>query len=81
MLTKIYLSVKGRGQVFTEKLRNELDVKMAETFEICNILANIPNPKNTGRGAIPTFFGYHHIQLCGVSLSTAWGVRKADTSI
>jgi hypothetical protein len=41
----------------------------------------IPNPKNTGRGAIPTFFGYHHIQLCGVSLSTAWDVHKADTSI
>jgi hypothetical protein len=38
---------------------------------------DIPNPENTGRGAIPTFFGYHHIQLCGVSLSTVWGVREA----
>jgi hypothetical protein len=41
----------------------------------------IPNLKNTGHGALPTFFGYHHIKLCGVSLSTAWGVREADTSI
>jgi hypothetical protein len=45
------------------------------------MLAIIPNPKNTGREAIPTCFGYHHIKLCGVSLSTAWGVREADTSI
>jgi hypothetical protein len=41
----------------------------------------IPNPKNTGRGAIPTFFGYHHIQLCGVSPSTVWGVRKVKAKL
>jgi hypothetical protein len=48
---------------------------LLETIEC--FMVNIPNPKNTGCGAIPTFFGYHHIQLCGVSLSTVWGVCEA----
>jgi hypothetical protein len=32
-------SVKGRGQILTEKSSNELGSKKAEIFEICNILA------------------------------------------
>jgi hypothetical protein len=51
------------------------DVSDDDNNSVCSW--DIPNPKNTGRGAIPTFFRYHHIQLCGVSLSTVWGVREA----
>jgi hypothetical protein len=63
-----------------------LFVEGGERLETLTHLMNhvdkvIPNPKNTGRGTIPTFFGYQHIQLCGASLSTEWGACEADISI